>query len=88
MYVLDDQVLETVKLLSYSGSSLMIENVKFCYKNSNKFIITQFDCTVLLYDIYQVSINICILNVYIHIYIYIYVIVFRKILKKLFSIEN
>lgn len=42
----------------------MIENVKFCHNNSNKFVITQFNCRILLYDLYQVSKYKFIFNVY------------------------
>lgn len=55
MCVLDDQVLDAVKVETYNGYSIMIKNIKFCHKNSNKFVVTQFDCTILLYDLYQVS---------------------------------
>uniref|UniRef100_A0A2S2Q774 WD repeat-containing protein 34 n=1 Tax=Sipha flava TaxID=143950 RepID=A0A2S2Q774_9HEMI len=49
----ENQVLEAVKVKTYNGNSIMIENIQFCHKNTNKFIITQFDCTMLLYDVYQ-----------------------------------
>uniref|UniRef100_A0A2S2PD56 Uncharacterized protein n=1 Tax=Schizaphis graminum TaxID=13262 RepID=A0A2S2PD56_SCHGA len=49
----EDQVLEAVKVRTYNGYSLMIENIQFCHKNSTIFIITQFDCTILLYNVYQ-----------------------------------
>ncbi|XP_025200443.1 WD repeat-containing protein 34-like [Melanaphis sacchari] len=49
----EDQVLEAVKVKTYNGHSLMIENIQFCHKNSTTFIITQFDCTILLYNVYQ-----------------------------------
>ncbi|CAH1732934.1 unnamed protein product [Aphis gossypii] len=49
----EDQVLEAVTVKTYNGCSLMIENIQFCHKNSTTFIITQFDCTILLYNVYQ-----------------------------------
>jgi hypothetical protein len=55
MLISENQVLEAVKVKTYNGNSIMIENIQFCHKNTNKFIITQFDCTMLLYDVYQVS---------------------------------
>lgn len=55
MCVLEDQVLEAVKIKTYNGSSLMIESVQFCHQNLNKFVVSQFDCTILIYDVYQVS---------------------------------
>lgn len=47
--------MKAVKVKTYNGCALMVENIKFGYKNSNKFVITQFDNTILLYDIHQVS---------------------------------
>lgn len=55
--VSEDQVLEAVTVKTYNGCSLMIENIQFCHKNSTTFIITQFDCTILLYNVYQVGKN-------------------------------
>lgn len=55
MRISEDQVLEAVKVKAYDGSSVIIENLKFCHTNSRKFVVTQFDCTVILYDVYQVS---------------------------------
>ncbi|CAI6359488.1 unnamed protein product [Macrosiphum euphorbiae] len=49
----EDQVIEAVKVKTYNGYSLMIENIQFCHKNSTTFIITQFDSTILLYNVYQ-----------------------------------
>ncbi|VVC32998.1 WD40/YVTN repeat-like-containing domain,WD40-repeat-containing domain,WD40 repeat [Cinara cedri] len=44
---------ETVKVKTYNGCSLIIENVQFCHTNNNKFIVTQYDCKILLYDLHQ-----------------------------------
>jgi hypothetical protein len=63
--VTEDQVLEAVKVRTYNRYSLMIENIQFCHKNSTIFIITQFDCTILLYNVYQVGKNkLLILNIF------------------------
>lgn len=55
MCVSDDQTIEAVKVNEYSGNSVMIENVKICPINRNKFVTTQFDCTIILYDVYNVN---------------------------------
>lgn len=57
MCVSEDQVLEAIKVKTYNGYSLMIENIQFCHKNSTTFIITQFDSTILVYNVYQVGKN-------------------------------
>lgn len=53
--VLEDQILEAVKIKTYNGCPLMIESVQFCLQNLNKFVVSQFDCTILIYEVYQVS---------------------------------
>lgn len=84
MCVLEDQVLEAVKIKTYNGCPLMIESVKFCHQNLNKFVVSQFDSTILIYDVYQVSkytINLSWINMILQFF-------YRKIHNKLFSIEN
>lgn len=50
------RVSETVKVKTYNGCSIIIETIKFCHTNVDKFIITQYDSKILLYDIHQVSV--------------------------------
>ncbi|XP_050439046.1 uncharacterized protein LOC126844710 [Adelges cooleyi] len=49
----DDKVIDAVTINEYRGNSMTVECMKFCQKNSDLFVVTQFDFTILLYNIYQ-----------------------------------